>query len=70
MRIYSDGLVPQSEAAFRSALSAYESNRQDFESLLSGFLDVLNLDLEYRNELVEHELALADLERLTGVDIP
>jgi outer membrane protein TolC len=70
LRIYSDGLVPQSEATFRSALAAYQSNRQDFESLLSGFLDVLNLDLEYRNELTEHELALAELERLTGVDIP
>jgi outer membrane protein, heavy metal efflux system len=69
LKIYSDGLVPQSEAAFQSALSAYQSNRQDFESLLSGFLDVLNLDLEYRNELVEHESALAELERLTGVDV-
>ncbi len=70
LKIYSDGLVPQSEATFRSALTAYQSNRQDFESLLSGFLDVLNLDLEYRRELVEHESALAQLERLTGVDVP
>jgi outer membrane protein, heavy metal efflux system len=70
LKIYSDGLVPQSEATFRSALSAYQSNRQDFESLLSSFLDVLNLDLEYRNELVEHESALAELERLTGADVP
>ena len=70
LKIYSDGLVPQSEATFRSALTAYQSNRQDFESLLSGFLDVLNLDLEYRSELVEHESALAELERLTGVDVP
>jgi len=70
LNIYSDGLVPQSEVTFQSALSAYQSNRQDFESLLSGFLDVLNLDLEYRNELVEHESALAELERLTGVDVP
>jgi cobalt-zinc-cadmium efflux system outer membrane protein len=70
LKIYSDGLVPQSEATFQSALSAYQSNRQDFESLLSGFLDVLNLDLEYRSELVEHESALAKLERLTGVDLP
>ena len=69
LKIYSDGLVPQSEATFQSALSAYQSNRQDFESLLSGFLDVLNLDLEYRSELVEHESALAELERLTGVDV-
>jgi outer membrane protein TolC len=70
LKIYSGGLLPQSEATFRSGLSAYQSNRQDFESLLSGFLDVLNLDLEYRSELVEHELALAELERLTGVDLP
>jgi len=70
LKIYSDGLLPQSEAAFRSALSAYQSNRQDFESLLSSFLDVLNLDLDYRHELVAHESALAELERLTGVDVP
>ncbi len=70
LKIYSDGLVPQSGATFRSALSAYQSNRQDFQSLLSSFLDVLNLDLEYRSELVEHESALAELERLTGVDVP
>jgi cobalt-zinc-cadmium efflux system outer membrane protein len=70
LKIYRDGLIPQSEATFQSALSAYQSNRQDFESLLSGFLDVLNLDLEYRSELVEHESALAELERLAGVELP
>jgi cobalt-zinc-cadmium efflux system outer membrane protein len=70
LKIYSDGLIPQSEATLQSALSAYQSNRQDFEILLSGFLDALNLDLEYRNELAEHESALAELERLTGVDLP
>jgi cobalt-zinc-cadmium efflux system outer membrane protein len=69
LKIYGDGLVPQSDATFRSALSSYQSNRQDFEGLLSSFLDVLNLDLEYRNELVEHESALAELERLTGVSL-
>ncbi len=70
LKIYSDGLVPQSEATFRSALSAYQSNRQDFESLLSSYLDVLNLNLEYRSELVDHESALAELERLAGVSLP
>src|SRR6266550_1447199 len=70
LKIYSDGLVPQSEATFRSALSAYQSNRQDFERLLSSFLDVLNLDLEYRSELADHESALAELERLAGVTLP
>lgn len=70
LKIYRDGLIPQAEATFQAGLAAYQSNRQDFESLLSSFLDVLNLDLEYRSELVEHESALAELEHLTGVDVP
>jgi outer membrane protein TolC len=70
LKIYSDGLIPQANATFQAGLAAYQSNRQDFESLLSSFLDVLNLDLEYRNELVDHESAVARLERLTGVTLP
>src|SRR5256714_8965616 len=62
LKIYSDGLVPQSEATFQSALYAYQSKRQDFESLLSSLLVVLNVDLKYRNELVDHDSALTELE--------
>src|SRR5262249_21505694 len=69
LKIYSDGLIPQSDATFRSGMAAYQSGRQDFASLLSSFLDVLNANLEYRHELVEHESALARLERLTGVTL-
>lgn len=68
LKIYRDGLVPQSEATFRSALAAYQANRQDFQTLLSSFLDVLNLQLDYQRELAEHESALASLESLTGVN--
>lgn len=67
LKIYKEGLIPQSEAAFRSALAAYQANRQDFETLLSSFLDVLNLQLEYQRELADHEGSLAQLEALTGV---
>ena len=68
LKIYGDGLVPQSEATFRSAVAAYQANRQDFQTLLSSFLDVLNLQLDYQRELAEHESALAHLETLTGVN--
>jgi outer membrane protein, heavy metal efflux system len=67
LRIYKDGLIPQSNATFQSALAAYQANRQDFETLLSAFIDVLNLEIEYQGELAEHEVALARLEMLTGV---
>ena len=67
LKIYSDGLIPQSNAAFQSALAAYQANRQDFQTVLSSFMDVLNLQLDYQRELADHEIALARLETLTGV---
>lgn len=70
LNIYKGGLIPQADATFRAGMAAYQANRQDFETLLSNFLDVLNLDLDYRRELAEHESALARLERLTGVTVP
>jgi outer membrane protein TolC len=68
LKIYTEGLIPQSEATFRSALAAYQANRQDFQTLLSSFIDVLNLQVEYQRELADHESALAQLEALTGVN--
>ena len=70
LRIYTEALLPQSEATFQAGMAAYESNRQDFQTLLSSFQDVLNSNLDYQRELVEHESALARLERLTGVSLP
>ena len=70
LRIYTEALLPQSEATFQAGMAAYQSNRQDFQTLLSSFQDVLNSNLEYQRELVEHESALARLERLTGVSLP
>lgn len=70
LNIYKGGLIPQADATFRAGLAAYQANREDFETLLGNFLDVLNLDLQYRSELAEHESALARLERLTGVSLP
>ena len=68
LKIYREGLIPQSEATLRSGLAAYQANRQDFETLLSSFLDVLSLQIEYQRELADHESALAQLEALTGVN--
>jgi outer membrane protein, heavy metal efflux system len=67
LKIYREGLMPQAQAGFRAALAAYQSNRQDFETLISSFLDVLNLESDYQRELADHESGLAHLEALTGV---
>ena len=70
LKIYKEGLIPQAAATFRSAVAAYQANRQDFQTLLSSFLDALDLDLQYQRELADHESALARIEALTGMTLP
>src|SRR5215472_6639480 len=67
LRMYREGLIPQAAGTFEAGLAAYEANRQDFETLLTSFLDVLRLDEEYWHTLLDHETAVARLEQLTGV---
>jgi outer membrane protein, heavy metal efflux system len=69
LNIYREGLVPQSQATLSASTAAYESGKQDFETLLSAFIDVLHLRLDYLHEMAEHQIAIAKLERLTGVTL-
>src|SRR6266478_5457826 len=69
LRIYKEGLIPQARAGFQAGIAAYQNNRQDFQSLLSSFLDVLHLDEEYWQNTAEREATLARLEELTGVSL-
>lgn len=70
LKIYREGLIPQATATFQAGLAAYQAGREDFQTLLDSFRDVLGLDLEYWRTLADHESALARIERLTGVQLP
>ena len=69
LRMYREGLIPQAAGAFKAGLAAYEANHQDFETLLTSFVDVLRLDEEYWHTLLDHETAVARLEQLAGVTL-
>jgi outer membrane protein TolC len=69
LKIYREGLLPQARAEFEAGVAAYQNNRQDFQGLLTSFLDVLHLDEEYWQSAAERETALARLEELTGLSL-
>ena len=69
LKEYREGLIPQSDAAYRATLNSYASNREQFIHVLSYFTDLLNLKLEYAETLEEHETALAHLESMTGATL-
>ena len=69
LKMYREGMIPQAAGAFKAGVAAYEANRQDFETLLASFLDVLHLDEEYWRTLLDHETALARLEQVAGISL-
>jgi cobalt-zinc-cadmium efflux system outer membrane protein len=69
LKIYREGLIPQARAELQAGMAAYQSNRQDFQALLASFVDVLKLDEEYWQTLSEHEMALAQIEAVTGLPL-
>jgi outer membrane protein TolC len=69
LKIYSNGLLPQTRAEFQAGLASYQNNRADFQGLLTSFLDVLHLDEEYWQSFSDRETALARIEELTGLSL-
>lgn len=69
LKEYGEGLIPQSEAAYRSTMNDYASNRGQFSQVLLGFINVLSLKLDSMQTLAEYETALAHLETLTGATL-
>ena len=64
--IYRQGLIPQAENSMRAALAAYQVSKADFQTLISSFIDLLNVREEYYRELADHEIAVAKLEQIVG----
>ncbi len=69
LKEYREGLIPQSDAAYRSTLNAYASDRDVFTHVLLYFVNVLNMKLDAAQVLADHETTLAHLETLTGATL-
>ena len=67
--LYSKAIVPQSSLALESSMSAYEVGKLDFLSMLTNFIDVLNYEANYYQELANFQIALARLEPLVGAEL-
>lgn len=67
LKIHREGLSPQARSEFQAGLASYQSNKQDFQAVLTAFLEVLQLDEEYWQNLAEYETAVGRLEQITGL---
>jgi cobalt-zinc-cadmium efflux system outer membrane protein len=69
LKLYSQGIVPQSTLTLESSLASYETGAADFLTVLSNFTTVLDYELGYHQQLATHEKTLARLEELTGLNL-
>jgi len=69
LKIHRQGLSPQARSEFQAGLASYQSNKQDFQAVLTAFLDVLHLDEEYWQNLAEYETAIGRIEQITGLSL-
>lgn len=66
---FDQGLIPQAEAAFHASTAEYASGKGQFSSVLEAFDATVQLRRQYERTLLDHEMAIARLETLTGAQL-
>jgi outer membrane protein TolC len=69
LKLFSEGVVPQSSLALESSMSAYQVGTVDFVSVIGNFSTVLNYEIDYYRELANYQSSLARMESMVGVDL-
>ena len=69
LRLFSQGVIPQSSLALESSMSAYQVGTVDFLSVLGNFSTVLNYEIDYYRELANYQSSLARMESMVGVNL-
>jgi len=69
LKLFSQGVVPQSSLALESSMSAYQVGNVDFLTVMGNFTTVLNYQTDYYRELANYQTSLARIEALTGTDL-
>ncbi len=67
--ILRDTLLPQAQLTFDSALSAYQSGRVDFGTLLDAQRAIRRARLDLLKVELEQQMRLAEIERIVGEDL-
>jgi len=69
LKLFSQGVVPQSSLALESSMSAYQVGNVDFLTLIGNFTTVLNYQTDYYRELANYQTSLARIEAITGAEL-
>ncbi|RMH63357.1 MAG: TolC family protein [Calditrichaeota bacterium] len=66
LELYQTGIIPQASQALNAALTAYQTDKVDFLTLINQQLTLFNFELEYERILNDYLKNRARLEYVTG----
>ena len=67
--LYRKSVIPEAQLALESSRASYETGTLDFLSLFSNFMNVVEYELMYHEEIMQFHVALARLEEMTGIEV-
>ncbi len=70
IRLYEQGIIPQSRQAAEASLAAYRVGAMDFSQLYQNQIAAFNAELQLQEYLKEFEENWAELEWLVGQELP
>jgi cobalt-zinc-cadmium efflux system outer membrane protein len=69
MDLYQKAVIPGAQLTLESATASYETGALDFLSLFSNFMNLVDYQLMYHEQLMQFQVALARLEEMTGMEM-
>ena len=69
MDLYQKSVIPGAQLALESSMAGYQTGTLDFLSLFSNFMNVVENELMYHEEVMRFHVALARLEEMTGMPL-
>jgi outer membrane protein, heavy metal efflux system len=70
LQLYRDSLIPKADQAFRVALSGFGSAQASFLDVIDAERSLLEFKLATARAVADHAIALAEIERIVGRDLP
>ena len=67
--LYDKSVIPEARLALESSLASYQTGGADFLSVFSNFMNVVDNELMYHEEIMQFHVALTRLEEATGMEL-
>lgn len=69
IKLFQEGIIPQSASSLESAIAGYQVGNIDFLTLLDNLVTLFNFQLDYYTNLSNYQKALARIEEIIDIDL-